>query len=185
MIEKTGRPRHLIFRNELGVKDPGAQWMVGMFFELGDRVLDQVEHIPERILHSSPRDSYLSPARVLLHLIGSDVRRVPSIVGPGPQPPYSAVVARTQSENFPTMETQGVDVIGVLRSHLEYRKAHWAQPLARPGILDETIDDANFATKRDALGHLIWHWSFHSGHLGAVTLEQGYEYNWTSVSRAQ
>ncbi|HTH12944.1 MAG TPA: hypothetical protein VMB23_01020 [Spirochaetia bacterium] len=183
MQEKSGRPRQLVFRGELGMTDPGTQWMVGMFFELGDRVLDQVEHLPEAVLQANPPNSYLSPAKVILHLVGTDMKRLPGVVGTFPPPAYAPEVARSQGVDFDAIPTQGIDVVSVLRSHLDFRRTHWQGPLTTAGLLDEPIDLPYFETKRDLLGHLIWHWSFHSGHLGAVTLQAGYEYLWTSAPK--
>jgi len=183
MQEKNGRARQYVFRQDPGSPNPGDQWMFGMFLELGERVLDQIEHIPAAVLNAAPADSYLAPARVVLHLIGADLRRLPLIAGPFDAPGYHADVQKTESDDFATMRTDHLDSVDILRRHLAFRKQLVAERCWTPGLLDTPVENPNFATKRDALGHLIWHWSFHSGHIGAVTLELGYEYNWTSAPR--
>jgi hypothetical protein len=78
------------------------------------------------------------------------------------------------------MDTTAIDSLGILKEHLSFRKRHIVNQCSLPRFLDKSIHHLSFANKRDVLGHLIWHWSYHSGHIGAVTLELGYEYHWTS-----
>jgi hypothetical protein len=182
MTEKTGRPRQFNFR-DAKFGDPGNQWMFGMLLELGERVLDQVEHIPAAVLNAAPAGSYLAPARVVLHLIGTDLRMLPLLVGPFEAPDYHAEVQKSTSEDFPTMATSGLDSVDILRRHLAWRSRLLQERGTVPGLLDQNADHPACATKRDLLGHQIWHWAFHSGHIGGVTLEQGYEYIWTSAKK--
>jgi hypothetical protein len=182
MTNKNGRPRQFNFREE-GFPDSGSQWMFGMLLELGDRVLDQVEHVPAAVLNAAPEGSYLAPARVVLHLVGTDLRMLPLLVGPFDAPDYQADVQKTTSEDFPTMKTAHLDTVGILRRHLAWRSRLIKERGTQPGLLDLAVEHPACATKRDLLGHQIWHWSFHSGHIGAVTLEQGYEYIWTSAPK--
>lgn len=182
MEEKTGRPRQFNFRNT-AFGDPGNQWMFGMLLELGERVLDQVEHVSAAALNAAPAGSYLAPARVMLHLIGTDLRMLPLLLGPFEAPDYHSDVQKTTSEDFQTMATAHLDSVGILRRHLAWRSRLVAERGSAPGLLEQPVEHPACATKRDLLGHQIWHWSFHSGHIGAVTLELGYEYIWTSAKR--
>ncbi len=183
MIEKAGRERQFHFQDAPVSEDPGTQWMVGMWLELGERVLDQVAHIPLEVLNTAPPGSYLVPARVVLHLVGNDLRMLPLLIGAFPGPDYQGVVTATTAADLQTMDTQGHDVRDILKRHLAFRRGLAGLRNLPPGFLDQAIDHPSFATKREALGHMIWHWSFHSGHLGAVTLELGYEYVWRSSLR--
>ena len=183
MHEKQGRERKFNFRDEEGFAEPDAQWMFGMWLELGERVYDQIEHVPAATLNLKPNGSYLSPARVVLHLIGSDLRSFKTMAGQFPQAGYHSLVEKTTSTDFETMQTEQIDVLGILKQHLVFRKNELLSRCHEPGFLDKPVDHPSFAINRDLLGHQIWHWSFHSGHIGAATLELGYEYHWTSSKR--
>ena len=186
MLEKQGRERKFVFRQEDGFIDTGSQWMFGMLLELGDRVFDQVEHLPKPILDAIPQDSYLGAARIIYHLVETDLRIFKLIVDTFPdaayfpEPPHLDEVSKRTSIDLATMETEAIDSLAILQAHLAFRKSHIVSQCTSPGFLDEPINHMSFANKRDVLGHLIWHWSYHSGHIGAVTLELGYEYHWTS-----
>jgi hypothetical protein len=184
MFEKQGRERQFQFDDPGISSDPGTRWMVGMWLELGDRVFDQIEHLPSDVLHGAPEGSYLIPARIVLHLVGNDLRLLPLLVGVFPPPAYQPLVAATTATDLQSMETRSVDVRDVLAQHLVFRKALPGLRNLAPEFLEASIEHPSFATKRAALGHLIWHWSFHGGHIGAVTLEMGHEYIWRSSLRA-
>jgi len=182
MQEKTGRERHLIFR-DTDFTDPGTRWMFGMLLELGERVLDQVEHLPAAVLNTAPAGSYLTPARVVVHLVANDLRLLSPLLGPFEAPDYAADARKTAAADLITMDTKGIDPVDLLRRHLVFQRSLVHERGRAPGLLEEPVEHPAAATKRDLLGHLIWHWSFHSGHIGAVTLEMGYEYLWTSAKR--
>ncbi|MFP4377783.1 MAG: hypothetical protein ACLFP4_12135 [Spirochaetales bacterium] len=40
------------------------------------------------------------------------------------------------------------------------------------------VAETPLGTADQVLRHLIWHWSFHSGHIGLVRLQLGGEYEW-------
>ncbi len=182
MQEKTGRERQLILRDP-SFGNPGDQWMFGMLLEVGDRVLDQIDHLPPAALNTAPAGSYLFPARVVLHLVGTDLRLFPSILGTFESPDYAEDVRKTTSEDFSTMAVDHLDAVDILRRHVAWRRPLVKERGTVPGLLEQPVDHPAAATRRDLLGHLIWHWSFHSGHIGAVTLELGYEYVWTSAKK--
>jgi hypothetical protein len=180
MHEKTGRERQLVF-HDTGFGDPGEQWMFGMVLEIGERVLDQVEHLPAAVMNASPAGSYLSPARIVVHLVGNELRELPLVAGPFDPPDYTADVQEVTAAELLTMKTDHLDTAAILRKHVAFRRKLILERCHKPGLLDEPIDHPLMTTKRDAVGKWIWHWSFHSGHIGAVTLELGYEYVWTTA----
>ncbi|MDA3948167.1 MAG: hypothetical protein PF508_02985 [Spirochaeta sp.] len=40
-------------------------------------------------------------------------------------------------------------------------------------------EEFSFATPREALTHMQWHWTHHSGHTGLLRLQRGDDYVWT------
>ena len=159
--------------------------MLGMLLELGDRLFDQIEHLPVEVLNSAPVGSYLTPARIVLHAIEAEIRRLRLILPEFADPSYLSLVGQTTLEDLATLETESIDSVGILKSHLVFRRELLTNCCSDPDFIDEPIDHPSFPDKRAVLGHLIWHWSFHSGHIGAVTLEMGHEYNWTSSKKAR
>jgi hypothetical protein len=51
--------------------------------------------------------------------------------------------------------------------------------LASLDDLDRQTTHNALTTVRKVLTHLLWHWSFHSGHAGLIRLQWGSEYDWT------
>ncbi len=161
MLEKQGRERKLVFRQEDGFIDADAQWMFGMLLELGDRVYDQVEHLPKHIIDSIPKNSYLSAARIIYHLVGADLRMFKLIIDGFPDAPYFPEVpylnevSNSTSINLATMETSAIDSRGILKEHLSFLKRHIISLCSSPGFLDKSINHISFANRRDVLGYLI------------------------------
>lgn len=185
MNVKIGRERRFDFENRISSGSLEAKWMAGMLLEIGDRMLDQVEHLPVEVLNSAPVGSYLTPARMVLHVIEAEIRLLRLILPDFADPSYLSLVTQTTSKDLATRETESIDSVGILKSHMVFRGELLTNCCPDPDFLDGPIDHPIFPNRRAVLGHLIWHWSFHSGHIGAVTLEMGYEYNWTSSSKAR
>jgi len=181
---KTGRERRFDFQNQISTGSPEAKWMLGMLLELGDRLFDQVEHLPHEVLNAAPPGSYLTASRIILHVIQSEIRRL-RLVTELEEQSYFPLVADAASENFETLQTEAIDSVEILKRHLAFRRRVFTSCCSDVGFLDEPVNDPSLPDRRAVLGHLIWHWSFHSGHIGAVTLEMGYEYNWTSAAKAR
>ncbi len=182
MIEKDGRERVYDFSLLLPNLGPEETWMIGMLLEVGERMYDQVEHLPSSILNTTPDRTYLSPARVVLHAVGTDFRFLNIMIAGLASPDYSKYLEKTKSEDLTEMETNTIDAIECLRNHLAFRRKSIIENCIVPDFLNRKVIHPNFSTQRALVGHLIWHWTFHSGHIGAVTLELGYEYNWKSKS---
>jgi hypothetical protein len=60
-------------------------------------------------------------------------------------------------------------------------RRHFTVPALRngPDLDAETGARKGPPTVRAGLMHLIWHWTYHSGHIGLIRQLWGSEYNWT------
>ncbi len=50
-------------------------------------------------------------------------------------------------------------------------------PMPVPDADAKLMEDGS--STRGVLMHLCWHWVYHSGHIGLLSFEAGYDYEWT------
>ena len=177
MKEKTGRKRILSYEEYSGL-DKGTSWMVGMLLELGERTYDQVEHLDDQALNYKPDGSYLITSVLLLHLVHAELNLFGFMSGDYDKPDYAQYVAHTSSTDLSSKEGIGRRSVEILEMHLKFRHEFLKKHCSEEGFFDGPSLNPKFKTCRDVMGHLIWHWANHSGHIGAITLSAGHEYIW-------
>lgn len=172
-----GRARVLNYE-QLPQQDAGTSWMIGMFLELGRRTLDQVEHLDDEALDYAPEGSYLKTSVLLVHLVSSELNMLRIMMVDFTDPEYVSELSNSGSGDLPTMAGGGKKAVELLKKHLKFREELFARLGREPGYFDAPVENPRFASRREVLGHLIWHWANHSGHIGASTLSAGWEYIW-------
>ncbi len=177
MKEKKGRPRVLSYEDFPGA-DKGTSWMVGMLLELGERTYDQVEHLDDQALDFKSEGSYLITSVLLLHLVQAELNLFGFMVADFEMPEYAHEVANTASTDLSSRKGAGRRSVEILEMHLKFRHEFLRQYCGGEGFFDKPSLNPKFKTCRDVMGHLIWHWANHSGHIGEITLNAGYEYTW-------
>ena len=177
MKEKKGRQRILSFEDYPGL-DKGTSWMVGMLLELGERTYDQVEHLDDQALDYKPEGSYLITSVLLLHLVKAELTLFGFMTGDYDMPEYADQVDHTNSTDLSSKQGVGRISVEILGKHLGFRQEFLKKHCFEEGFFDGPSLIPKFKTRRDVMGHLIWHWANHSGHIGAITLSAGHEYIW-------
>lgn len=181
MTTKQGRPRRFQL-NRAG--DPlGAElsFALGMLEELVLRVADQIDHLPPEALNYTGPNSTLSVGRLVLHLAGADLTMLSAAAGLVPDPAWVARLDEGKLAGFADPPLDLSRAPTVLREYLEFRRAHLLVACRVPGFLDRAVDHPYCQTARALLGHLVWHWSYHSGQIGLTAMEAGYDYVWTAT----
>ena len=181
MTTKQGRPRRFQLA-PLG--DPlGAElsFALGMLEEMALRVVDQVDHLPPEALNYTGPNSTLSVGRLVLHLAGADLTMLSAAVGFVPDPGWVARLDEGKLAGFSVPPGDLSRAPEELRAYLKYRRDHLLAACQAPGFLDRPVDHPYCTTARALLGHLVWHWSYHSGQIGLTAMEAGYDYVWTAT----
>jgi uncharacterized damage-inducible protein DinB len=158
-------------------EQPGTGWYLDALGELHERVYDQIRDLPDDALAFVAPKSQMTIGWLVVHLISGEAEWVARLTGsalPGSlasAPPIRAI--RPYGETQPGFGS-AKDLIELGTHAFET----WTRPEA--GRLDsrEAASAGPLATVGDVLSHLVWHWSFHSGHIGLVRLQWGSEYEW-------
>ena len=183
--DKKGRPRRYDFVGAEGYSDAFAAYAVPVLDELLQRVVDQVDDLPSQAFAFTSAGSWFCLGWLPLHLAVSEYRQMQRLAAalglPVPELDR-AVLSRIE---YGGLETSGAVPAEILQAPLlidamRRVRNHVTVPLAR-AISDSSrpIENAEkLSTPQNVLMHLIWHWTYHSGHIGLMRLEWGSDYEW-------
>lgn len=182
---KQGRPRFYPSRLPDGFASDGVGYHAIELAEFRERMYDQIEDLPLAAINFVAPDSSLSIGWLATHMVAAEVHWVSRLSGD--QIPQSI----TGSENFTRLTPYGpppgefgsaATLVSLGRQ--SYEDFTLPRLQAVPDISASTRDD-RLRTAGDVLRHLVWHWIYHSGHIGLVRLQWGSEYDWTFAPPAE
>jgi len=180
---KQGRPRRFHLAEASDTLGPELSFQLGFLSELGTRVEDQVNHLPPEALNFVGPQSTLSIGRLVLHLAGADLTMLSKALGLAPDPGWTKRLEAGLLASFSAAPGDLSQAPALLNEYLPFREAHLLGPCRTLGFLDRSVDHAYCQTNRELLAHLVWHWSYHSGQIGLVALEAGFDYVWTAATK--
>ena len=184
MKTKQGRPRRFAFGSADDVVGAELSFFLGFLDELAVRVEDQVVHLPVEALNYTGPNSQLSIGRLVLHLIESDLSMLARAVPGVTAPPYQAQLDKGLLAGFSAPPGDLGFAKDILKEHLVFRRTHLLDRCRVPGFLDQPVEHVACKNNRELLAHLVWHWSYHSGQIGLIAMEAGFDYVWVSTLRS-
>ena len=179
---KNGRGRHYDFKPYPGVADVNIGFTIGILNELAERVYDQISDLPVEALEFVPEGSYLAIGKLVMHIAGGEARAMELISGK----PIPAVLEKdlkqTGRDDLGTPPAQSKSASELIELCRRVREEVTIPTLQELDDLDRPIKNNRNqgpATAKELIMHQIWHWIFHSGHIGLTRLLWGSEYDWT------
>ena len=175
---KKGRPRCYEFEPRDDVADDEAAGYASSLDELRERVYDQIVDLPPEAINFVSPGTPLSIGWLAAHLAGGEAdwmgritrSEVPDAVRHHPE--YARLTP--YGEPLPAF---GSAASLIELGRLVGREA--TLPMLRSTDIDASTHSERLTSVRRVLLHLMWHWSFHSGHIGLIRLQWGSEYEWT------
>ena len=173
------RPRkyHLVGMSHF--KNPEIGYFATLLDEASERLYDVLHSADERQLHFVPEGTYLSMAKLSKHMIWGEAAWVQRL-GDEDVPVYADDLLGDMSpgrlDSIEEMDETAAELIDAGRR----LRADFSIPILR-GLsdLDMKIDaERGPNTVRQILTHLLWHWTYHSGQVGFILLQAGYDYTW-------
>ena len=184
-LNKQGRPRQYGFSpartadgGEFRNREAGV--FAAALNELMERVIDQTEHLPLEAVDFVPENTTLSVGRLLLHLSWADVRMFGLLLGKKADPATAEKLAPGALADFsklPGTFGGAAELIDLMRKVRSGLIIPWCA-----GIEDmdaAPVGKSPLKTARDTFMHMCWHWTYHAGHIGLLTLQAGFDYTWT------
>lgn len=180
LMMKQGRPREYDIRPLDGFSDPQIALAAAALDELRLRVIDQIEDLPLDALTFVAPGTDLTIGALVHHLVWAEVGWIERLTGEeAPEVLRDTVDAAGRA--VPAGERivprlQADILVGFCRQVGEV----FTVP-ALSGVEDieaEIPDEARSMTPRAILMHLIWHWTYHSAHIGLIREQWGSGYAW-------
>ena len=184
MTTKQGRPRRFDFGVPGDASGQELSFLLGFLDELVVRVEDQVVHLPASALNFTGPNSTLSIGRLILHLISADLTMLGKAVPGVAEPEYQARLGKVSAQDFASEPGDLWFAPEILTAHAAFRRTHFLAQCRGTDFLDRTVDHIACRTNRELLAHVAWHWSYHSGQIGLIAMEAGFDYVWVSTLRS-
>ncbi len=175
---KKGRLRRYDIAPLEGFASPDVAYVAAMLDELRERVYDQVIDLPQPALDYVSGQTRLSVGRLMLHVAWAELGWINRLAhGSGPQELESKLSAGALASfgEAPPVVGPAAALIALCRRVRDEVTLPYLR--AAPDIDERRLEDGS--TVRGVLMHLCWHWTFHSGHIGLLSFEAGYDYEWT------
>jgi uncharacterized damage-inducible protein DinB len=175
---KKGRQRRYDVAALDGFRDQTVAWLAAALDELRERVYDQVIHLPQEAVDYVAAATGLSVGRLLLHLGWAEANWIRRLSGNDGPEDLRATLAAGALESFreaPPRTGPAAALVALCRRVRDEVTVPWLRIVAEPDA--KVMEDGS--STRGVLMHLCWHWVYHSGHIGLLSFEAGYDYEWT------
>ncbi|MDF1514202.1 MAG: DinB family protein [Anaerolineae bacterium] len=179
---KAGRPREYALLTVSSIPRTDLAFACSLLRELRLRVVDQFADLPQSALSFKPEGTDLSIGVLVVHLVWAEagwmkaisncavppelrdeIHAIGQALPAGTPPPVSAMEA---AELVKLCHRVGEEVTDPALAQLQLG-------------LDEVVPERDTEmTPRGVLMHLIWHWTYHSGHIGLIRELWGSGYTW-------
>lgn len=177
METKRGRPRLYEFKAPAEYRDERIGRLAAAIREMRLRVYDQIEDLPRDALNFVSVNSTLSIGRLVLHMAYSELSQLRKFSRMEIPPDLQEALTDGALEAFERAPAPSPPA----HTLHELCERVWSE-VTVPYLAD--VEDINQARLEDGstleamLMHLIWHWIYHSGHIGLIRLEWGSDYEW-------
>ena len=147
------------------------------------RLIDVVAPLDSEV-HFVPKPSNLSIARFVRHLVWGDTMWIPRLT----EAPVHESIKNACADGSLPLFGQPPDSNGTARELVDLirtlRSDYTTPALKRiPSIQDKVSGNSGPESVEQALVHLLWHWTYHSGQVGLIRELAGSDYTWTFEAR--
>ena len=159
--------------------NPEIGYFAALLDEASERLYDVLSTADVRQLHFLPDASYLSMAKLAKHMMWGEavwIRRL----GEEEIPPYLGELLGDLSADNLASAGETDETSAELIDAGRRLRADYSFPILRSlADLDMKLDAVRGPTTvRQILTHVLWHWTYHSGQVGLLLLQAGYDYQW-------
>jgi len=177
---KTSRPREYGLRPLPGFADEDVGLVAATLDELRARVVDQIEDLPVEALRFVAPGTSLTVAALVAHLVWAEVGWIERITGiRSPADLREAVDPAGGGLAKGTGVVPDLDAAGLIDLCRRVRDEFTVPALMVLDDMEAVVQADRPMTPRAVLMHLIWHWTYHSAHIGLIREQWGSGYDWT------
>lgn len=177
---KTGRPREYDLRPADGFASRDVALAAAALDELMARAIDQVEDLPQDALDFAPQGTPITIKALVIHLAWAEMGWVERITGCAVPDDLRARLdpGNLVPKGEPVVAAETAESLTALCERVRREITYPA--LAGMVDVEQVIQSGSRPmTPRSVLMHLIWHWTYHSAHIGLIRELWGSDYIWT------
>ena len=184
--DKRGRPRRYDFAPDADCRNEFMAYSISALDELLERVVDQIEDLPGEAFAFCGEGVWFSLGWLPLHLAVSELNQTNKMArGLGKDtleldPSFHARLRYGDLHADGSVPEELWDaglMIDAMRRVRREVTVPFCKTISDP---DQTLrGEDSLTSPRNVIMHQMWHWSFHSGHIGLLRLEWGSDYEWT------
>ncbi len=185
---KQGRPRRYGYEPVTGVADSEIALQLAFTDELRERVADQIRDLPTDILNHAFAGHTLTIGRLALHMAWAEyswMERLGSAAAAAAATPIAPIRKELREallagslERFGEAPRPVESAAWLIEIYCATREEITIPICRGVSSADIPVPHPALNTVRKVLQHLQWHWTYHSGHIGLLTLELGCDYTW-------
>ena len=150
--------------------------------ELAERVFDQIEDLPQEAMDFTAPKTGLSIGKLVVHLAWAECQWIRRVTGEETPAELSTLLQagklETIYEPLPTSRS-ALELITLCRRVQREVTLPSLSPLEKPNAEISIQRGQLPKTVIGVLMHLLWHWTYHSAHIGLIRLQWGSDYVWT------
>ncbi len=175
------RPRRYALVPAVTFANPDVGLAAAALDELRARVIDQIADLPSDVLRRRPEGTTLSIGALVVHLVWAEagwIERITGLVAPADlREALDDVGSAVPNGTIAASDLNAEALVTLCR---RIRDEFTVPALAALTELDLPFESRTQPnTSRQVLMHLIWHWTYHSGHIGLLRDFSGAGYAWT------
>ena len=175
-----GRPRRYDFTPLDGFSNQEIAYMAAILEEEAERLCDLITDQDQAMLHFVPDGTTLSSARMTRHVVWGEaswIRKICNVEAPSSFSGKLQDAALDSFSNPPVATGDAAKLIGLIRS----LRSEYSLPQLRAlkdvyAPISAVKGPSNI---KEVLMHLIWHWTYHTAHIGLIRLQAGSDYVWS------
>ena len=184
--DKRGRARRYDFACADDYRNEFLGYSISALDELLERVVDQIEDLPGEGFEFRPEGVWFSLGWLPLHLAVSEYNQIHKIargLGQDAAELDSAFLAQLR---YGDLHADGsipehLCDAGLMVDAMRRVRREVTEPFCK--IISDPDQrlrgEESLTTPRNVIMHQMWHWTFHSGHIGLLRLQWGSDYEWT------
>jgi uncharacterized damage-inducible protein DinB len=181
-VTKEGRLRRYAIDATAAAADPERAGYLYYLDELRERAADQIQDLPAEALNRVFDGTTISVGRLALHMAWAELSWMERVAAGRitlqVAPELREEIFLGSLDRF----DQAPPRIERAARIVELYRITWSEvtmPVcAAAKDLGDAVDHPSLTSVRKVLHHLLWHWTYHSGQIGILTLQLGYDYTW-------
>ena len=180
---EPSRPRRYDFEAVPSFENPDVGYAVAALDEASERLYDLLRGLDSAVMDYVPDATSLSITRLVRHMIWGELGSIGRAVGVDPPDDLVSVVEDGSLGRFDRPPEKGIRAEELVDLGRKIRGEFTKPELSTVKDFDSPVtvlppNGKGPSSVRQVLMHQVWHWTYHTAHVGLIRLLAGSDYHW-------